>query len=204
VGRADCDSVLARDLDRAGEPADLLYEIAGDRSRVIAGSASDNMHGFRAPQNLGRNRAEGRLEQATVGDALLERLSDCAGLLVDLLQHVVAVLPFLRRLSGELAVAHSSIDRVVVAVLDPKRSAANLRHVPLLEKDEAAGHGQKRGNVRSHEVLIDAETNDHRATLARDDYAIRLTLAHYGERVSASSWETMACTALSRSPVALR
>ena len=62
----------------------------------MAGSARDNMNVLGALENLGRGGAERGLEQAAAGDPLLQGVGDGAGLLVNLFQHEVAVLPLFR------------------------------------------------------------------------------------------------------------
>ena len=106
-------------------------------------------------------------------------------MLVDLLQHEVAVLSFLRRRCGQLALADPAVDAVAVDVDDAHRSAANLCDVPLLEEHKAARHGQQRRDVRCNEILLDAEPYDHRTTLSRENQAVRIALAHHRQRVGA-------------------
>jgi hypothetical protein len=71
---------------------------------------------------LGGRGAEGGLEQAAVGDALLQRVGDRARLLVDLLEHEVPVLALLGGIGRQLAVARRALDRVAVAIEHLARS----------------------------------------------------------------------------------
>ena len=63
-------AVLAGDVDRAGDLADLLDEVARHRGGMEARAAGDDVHGLRALEHLGGGGPERGLEQAPVGDAL--------------------------------------------------------------------------------------------------------------------------------------
>ena len=65
------------------------------------------------------------------------------------------------------------------------RGAAYVRDVAFFEEHEATRDRQQRGNVGGHEVFVDPEANDDRATFARQDNALGLSLAHHGQRVRA-------------------
>jgi len=55
-------AVLACDFHRARQPANLLDEVAGDGTRVIARTARDDVHILRAPQYFAGSGAECGLE----------------------------------------------------------------------------------------------------------------------------------------------
>ena len=120
--------------------------------------------------------AERGLEQAAVGHALGQRVGDGARLLVDFLEHEVAVLALLRRIGGQLALAHRALGGVAVLVEHLDGRAADVGDVAFFEEHEAARDRQQRGDVRGDEVLADAEADDDRATFAREDDALRLVL----------------------------
>ena len=93
-------SQIVRRRDMRRNAADLFDEIARDGARVMACSARNYMYGFGALENLGRGRPKRGLEQVSASDSLLECVGNGAGLLVDFLQHEVAILPLLRRIRG--------------------------------------------------------------------------------------------------------
>ena len=125
------------------------------------------------------------LQQPAIGHALGQRVGDGARLLVDFLEHEVAVLALLGRIGRQLALAHRALGGVAVLVEHLDRGAANVGDVAFFEEHEAAGHRQQRRDVRGHEVFVDAQTHDHRATFARQDDALGLRLADYRQRVGA-------------------
>src|SRR6185437_6330041 len=178
-------AVLARDLDRAGQLADLLDEVARDRAGMKARATRDDVHVLGAPEYLGRRRAECGLEQLPVGDALLECVRDRARLFVDLLEHEMPVLTLFGRIRGELALADGTLDSVAVAIEDSDGCAANLGDVTFFKEHEAPRHRQQRRNIGGDEVLLDTEPHDDGAPLPSQNDAVRIALAHDGERIGA-------------------
>ena len=152
---------------------------------MIAGAAGDDVHVLGALEDFRRGRAEGGLEQPAIGHALGQRVGDRARLLVDFLEHEVAVLALLGRIRRQLALAHRALGGVAVLVEHLDRGAANVGDVAFFEEHEAARHRQQRRDVRGDEVLVDAETHDHRATFAREDDALGLGFADDRQRVGA-------------------
>ena len=129
--------------------------------------------------------AEGGLQQPAIGHALGQRVGDGARLLVDFLEHEVAVLAFLGRIGRQLALAHGTLGGVAVLVQHLDRGAVNVGDVAFFEEHETARHGQQRCDVGGDEIFADAETHDHRAAFARQDDALRLFFANYRQRVRA-------------------
>ena len=90
--------------DLRGLPPTLIQAgsneiLLDDSARLAARAASDDVHVLRALQHLGGGRPERRLEQTSIRNPLLQRVGNGARLLVDLLQHVVAVLPLFGSIS---------------------------------------------------------------------------------------------------------
>ena len=118
----------------------------------------------------GPNAASSRRPLATRS---CQRVGDRARLLVDFLEHEVAVLALLGGVRGQLALAHRALDRVAVLVEDLDGRAADVGDVAFFEEHEAARHRQQRRDVGGDEVLVDAQADDHRAAFARQDDALR-------------------------------
>ena len=141
----------------------------------------------RALEHLGGRRAEGRLEQAAVGDALLQRVGDGARLLVDLLQHEVRGTGPSRRHPAD-----SSLSRTGRSTVLPSRSMtrtdrrADLGDVALFEEHEAARHRQQRRHVGGDEILIHARGPMTTGQPSRaSDQPVRVVLADHRQRVGA-------------------
>ena len=143
------------------------------------------MHVFDPAEDFRGRRTKRRLEQTAIGDAFGQRVGDRARLLVDFLEHEVAVLPLLGGVGGQFALAHRALGAVAILVEHLDRGAADVGDVAFFQEHEAARHRQQRGDVRGHEVLVDPEADDHRATFARQDDALGLRLADYRQRVGA-------------------
>ena len=152
---------------------------------MIARAACNDVHVLGAPEDLSGRRTERGLEQAPVRDALLQGVRDCAWLLVNFLEHEVAVLTFLRRICAQFTVAHGSLDAVAVLVDDPHGPAPDLGDVAFLQKHETTSHRKKGGDIRGDEVFLHSEADDDRTAFARQNDAIRIMLAHDRERISA-------------------
>ncbi len=85
-------TVLAGNLDAGRYTADLLDEIAGHDACVETGATRGDVDGFDLLEYLVGGGSKCRIEQLAAGDPLLQGLRDRPRLLVNLLEHEVAVL----------------------------------------------------------------------------------------------------------------
>ena len=113
--------------------------IARDHARVIARAAGDDVHGARRVEELGG--VDGPKAASSTRGCFAMRSSsvsrDGARLLVDLLQHEVAVRAAFRGVRGQLALAHGALDGLAVARRGRGHLIArDLRDVAFLEEDE--------------------------------------------------------------------
>jgi hypothetical protein len=154
--------------------ARLLQPVAGDEAGVVAGATGDDVHALRGVQQTLRLVAEAFLQQPALVDPALERFGDHAGLLEDLLEHVVPVGSLLRRGHRELGFAHRAFRGIAFGVQDPHGVAADLGDVALLQEDEALGDWQQGEDVGGDEVLAHADADDQRAAQPRDDQPVGL------------------------------
>ena len=163
----------------------MLNHVARDDAGVPARSAGHNVHVLGALEYFGGRRPKGGLEKPAIGNSLLQRVRYSARLLINLLQHEVAVQALLGRVRIQCTLANRTLDAVAFAIDDSDPRAADLGDIALFEENKAARDGQQRRHVRRHEVLFDAKTNDDRAALTREDEPIGIVLTHNGERVGA-------------------
>jgi hypothetical protein len=138
-----------------------------------------DVHVLDLGEHGGGRRAECGLQQATVGHALGQRVGDGARLFVDFLEHEVRYWPF------SAASADSSLSRTGRSALSPFLSST-LIEVRRMSATSPSSRNMKRrvtgssaADVRGDEVLVDAETHDHRATFARQDDALRFGFTDY-------------------------
>src|SRR5207248_5096915 len=85
-------------------------------------------------------------------DALPICVSYSAWLLVDLLEHVVPILPFLGRVGRQLTFADGPLDAIALFIDDTDRLASDLGDVAFLEKHEPADRKSTRLNS-SHRTI---------------------------------------------------
>src|SRR5262249_37728254 len=84
---------------------------------------------------------------AAAGDPLLQCVGHRTRLLVDLLEHVVAVRTLLGGIGREFALVRRPLHAAAVAIDHASFGARDLGHVALLEEHEASGDGQERRDV---------------------------------------------------------
>jgi hypothetical protein len=130
---------------------------------VVAGAAGDDLHRTHVVEDRRRFGTERLLEQASAADSSLEGVGQRARLLVDLLDHVVAVVATLDGIGSQLAGADLALDDAAGRVVDGHAIPAQIGDVALLEEHEALGHRQQRHHVRSDEVLADTQADHQRA-----------------------------------------
>ncbi len=111
----------------------------------------------------GPNAASSR---ATVGRAFLQRVRERARLLMDFLEHEVAVQALLGapRRKARFRCTARSIELPSLSS-NANALALDLRDVAFFQEDEAAGDGQQRRHVGGDEVFFDAEADDDRGSL---------------------------------------
>jgi hypothetical protein len=123
--------------------------------------------------------------KTAVGHPLLQGLRNCARLLVDFLQHEVAVFALLGRIRRQLALGDRPLDRLAAGIPDLHTAQANVGDVPLFEEDETPGHWQQRRHVGRDEMLADAHPDHDRATAAGKNQPLGIIHAHDDQRVGA-------------------
>src|SRR5690606_38257372 len=132
---------------------------------------------------------QARGDRVGVGEHL-ERVGDGAGLLEDLLLHVVVVVAQLDRVGRDLALDDRALGRVAVGIHDPVAVAPDLDDVAFLEVADVAGHLEQRRGVRREEVLAlaaaaVADAEQQRRAAARADDGAGLPGADRGDGVRA-------------------
>ena len=114
-----------------------------------------------------------------------QRLAQGDGLLVDLLEHEVLVAALLGGLGRPVDDRHRALHRASVEVRDLDAGRPHVRHVALLEEDDAVGVGKDRGDVARDEALLAVQADHERHVLARPDEAADLAPVHHHQRVRA-------------------
>src|SRR6266481_2973183 len=178
VARAE----LARVVDLGRDARDVLEEILADEARVRRSAAGDEDHAPRLHHPV-------RIRQLVEADVALlledtaaHRVDDRLRLLVDLLQEEMPIAALLRGDGIPRDGARLAHDRIAGERRERHALARHLRHLAVLEKDDATGVVENRRNVGGDEVLVLAETDDDRGRALRGDEAIGTVLVHDDDR----------------------
>jgi len=118
-------------------------------------------------------------------DPAQEGVAHGARLLVDLLEHEVAVAALLGLDGVPGDALRRAGDLAPVGVGDAHRLRRHDHHVPVVEEQEVAGVGQEGRNVRGQEVLALPEAHHERRATAGGDELLRLAGVHQDEGVDA-------------------
>src|SRR5450755_3720189 len=105
------------------------------------------MHVLGALEDLRGRRPKGSFQKPAIGDTFLQRVGYGAWLLMNLLQHEMAVQALLSRIRTQRAFANLALNAVAFPIDDANRRTANLRDVTLLKKHKTACHRQQRRDV---------------------------------------------------------
>jgi len=155
---------------------------------VVGGAAGDDADALGLVEDLAGVGAETLLDEAAVGDTPFEGVGDGAGLLVDLLEHVVGVVAEVGGVGGELALFYFALDDFALAVVEGDAVLADVGDVALFEEDEAFGFGQQGGDVGGDEGFVFAEADDQGGAFSGGDEAVGLFVADHTQGVGAGEF----------------
>ena len=165
-------TVLARDLDLAGNTGQRFDPVPGDAARMEARSAGDDVNILDIGEHLcclGPQRIGDHLAAL---DAPVQRVRESARLLEYLFQHEVPVRTLLGRIRTPLRLVHLSSHGLAVRTEDFHLAPGDFRDIALLQVDKALRHRQQCRHATCDEVLANAQANDQRARHAANDDAI--------------------------------
>lgn len=94
--------------------------------------------------------------------AAFQGVGDGLGLLVDLLEHVVAVFTLVTGIVGEFGLLLFAHHGVAVGIEDMHIATGHFGHITLFQEDEATGHRQQRHLVGGDKVLADTAADHQR------------------------------------------
>ena len=176
--------VLRPEVHLDGDPRQPLDHELSDEGRVPRRPAGDEGHFFEGSDPFEGKRQ--RFEEDLAGlrqHPAREGVEDRPRLLVDLLQHEVAVAAFLRHRGGPVDPLRRVFPRLPPEVGDPHPRRRGDHHLPVLEEEHVPRVGQKRGQVGGEEELPLPQPDDQRAVQARAHQRPRLPVGHREEGV---------------------
>ena len=150
-----------------------------------AGAAGDDLHVAHLGEELGGLRAERLHQHLIVGQTAFQGALHHLGLLVDFLEHVVAVFALVGGFGAVLQLQGLALHLAAFHVPDAHAVAADLGDVALLQVQETVGHLAQGQLVGGQEVFAQAETDHQRAAAARGKDAVRLAGGDHRQAVGA-------------------
>ena len=189
-------AILAGDLDVARQAGQALDPVARHQSGVVAGAAGENQHAIGFAQQLLCVDAEQLRHDGLRTDHHLQRRRDRAGLLEDLLLHVVPIRAELDRVGRQVALVHVALRRRTVSIEHAHAVWRDLRDIAFFQIHDLARDLQQRRCVGSGEILAFAQAQQQRRTHARDRQPVRLGCRHDGDRIRADQLRDCAVSGL--------
>ena len=135
-----------------------------------------------------------------MADAIADRLGDCLGLLVDLLQHERLVAALLGALVVPVELDGLVLDSVPSALCGRDAGGRDRDDVAVVREDDAARLAQEGCGVRGEEHLALADPDDERRLVARCDEQVGMIVVDDDEREVPFELAERAPTASARSP----
>ena len=155
---------------------------------MITGATGDDVHCPGLAEYFVRLVAECLCQQMAAGNPFGQRVGHSFGLLVDLLEHEVAVPSFVHGVCAELALFHWPVRFFSFAVEHLYRRAGNFGDITILEKYKAPCNRQQRGHVGSHIVFIVPQTEHDRRAATGSNQSVGKLAADDDQGVGANQF----------------
>ncbi|MCY1398324.1 hypothetical protein D9M71_133530 [compost metagenome] len=150
---------------------------------MVAGAAGDDLHIAHLGEQLGGTRAEG-VDQDVVGaQAAFHGALHDLGLLMDFLEHEVAVLALVGSFGAFVVLHLLALHGAALLVPDLQAVTADLGDIAFFQVDEAVGDLAQGQLVGSEEVLAQAQADHQRAAAAGGKQAVRLAGADHRQAI---------------------
>ncbi|RMM24772.1 hypothetical protein ALQ81_05582 [Pseudomonas syringae pv. pisi] len=159
---------LARDAGQAFKP------VTRDHAGVVAGATGDDLNVAYFGEQLGSLWAECVDQHLLLPQTTFEGALYDLGLLVNFLEHEVAVLALVGGFGAFMVLHHFALDRHSVDVPDLHAIATDLGDVALFQVHETVGDLTQRQLIGGQEVFTQADADNQRAAAAGGQQAVRL------------------------------
>ena len=178
-------AIFARQFDVAGNTRHRFEPVARDQPGMMTGTAGHDMDRLDAfEQRLGLGADAGGKD--IVGrDPALPGFGQRPRLLVDLLEHEMAIVAFLGRRDRQPGLLDLAFDDLAFAVENVVALRAHDHQVAFLEVDEIAGDRQQCCHIGGDEMLADAHAKHQRGAAACCHKRLRIVAADHGQCIGA-------------------
>src|SRR5690606_17091869 len=131
---------LGSDFHRTRDAGQFLNPVAGYHAGMVRSATGDDLDVADVIQQVGRVGSQCLLQNPAVGNPAFHGGLDHFRLLVDFLEHEVAVLTFVRRVSTVFKTGNGPLHRLTAAVVDADAVLADIGDIALFQEHEAVGH----------------------------------------------------------------
>ena len=166
-----------RDIDLDRHAGDLLDPVFADQPGIIGGAAGDDGDS-RHRREIDRQWSELDIAGGLVGERA-KRIADHRRLLVDFLQHIMAIFALAGQDARYRALQDRPIDDDPIDVIDRRVIDGDHRPIAVMQIGDAAGQAGQRHRVRRDEHLSIAIADRERRSLPRgDQHRVRSAKQH--------------------------
>ncbi|MNJ16897.1 hypothetical protein D3C77_111670 [compost metagenome] len=176
---------LAGDFDLARNTCQAFQPVTGNHAGVVAGAAGDDLYIAHLGKQLGGLRTE-RLDQHMIlAQTAFQGALHHSWLLVDFLEHEVAVFTFVGCFRTFVILHGFTLDLSTGYIPDGDLVAADFGDVAFFQVHEAVGDLAQGQLVGGQEVLAMAKADHQRAAATGGQQAVRLMRADHSQAVGA-------------------
>ena len=174
---------FGRNFHGARDAGQVFNPVTGHHAGVVGSTTGDDLHMAHVFQQVGGVGAQGLFQHTAVGDAAFHGGLDHFRLLVDFLEHVVAVFALVGGIGTVLETGNGALYGHAFAIMDLDAAFADVGNIAFFQEHETVGHRQQGQLIGSDEVFTDSHTNYQRAALTADYHVIRLISVDNGQGI---------------------
>ena len=165
-------AVFAGHLHTAGQAGNRFEPVTGHQTGMVGSAAGHDLHRLDGFQQLLCTQPETVRQHPAAGDASFQGIGNGPGLLIDLLEHIVAIFTPFHRIHRQTGFLDRALHTLAVPVVDDDAETADLGDVPLFQEQELLRHRQQGEYIGGDEVLTYAQTDHQRTAMAGGDQTV--------------------------------
>ena len=140
---------------------------------MVTGATGNDLYMANVLQQVAGLGTKRLLQHAGVGYPAFRCGTDDPRLLMDFLEHEMAVLAFLGGVLAVFKTGNRTFHRLLVAIVNLNAITADISDIPFFQEHETVGNRQQRKLVGSDKVLADADTHHQRTAFAAYHHMVR-------------------------------